>query len=115
MTGKTTRTVANPPRQPLMIFDGTCHFCRRWIERWKQSTNGRVDYQPSQEIAPAFPEVSAADFDRAVQFIETDGRVVSGAEAVFGALRYARGAKWLARCYERVPAFALVTEGAYAV
>ena len=30
------RKVANAPVKPLLIFDGECHFCRQWIERWKQ-------------------------------------------------------------------------------
>src|SRR5437773_2587310 len=38
--------VANPPAKPLLIFDGECGFCRRWIERWQAKTGDRIDYRP---------------------------------------------------------------------
>ena len=28
--------VRDAPPKPLLIFDGDCHFCRRWIERWRE-------------------------------------------------------------------------------
>jgi lipase maturation factor 1 len=107
--------VTNPPAKPLMLFDGDCHFCRRWIERWREITSGAVDYAPFQEAAARFPEIPKENCERAVQFIETDGRVVSGAEAVFRSLQYGRGPKWLARSYDRVPGCAIATETAYSL
>ena len=96
-----------------MIFDGDCHFCRRWIERWRETTAGEVDYEPYQEAAARFPEIPRENFERAVQFIETDGRLTSGAEAVFRSLCYGRGPRWPARCYDGLPGFAAVTDAAY--
>src|SRR5229473_337032 len=75
--------VSNPPSKPLMIWDGDCHFCRRWIERWREMTAGRVDYEPFQTCAPRFPEIPRIEFEKAVQFIETDGRVFRAAEAAY--------------------------------
>ncbi len=98
-----------------MLFDGDCHFCRRWIERWREITAGRVDYVSSQEGGDAYPEISSSEFQSAVQFIETDGRVFDGAEAVFRSLEYSRGGKWLPRAYRNVPAFAASTEAAYSL
>ena len=49
--------VSNPPPEPLMIWDGECHFCRHWIERWREITTGEVEYAPCQEIADRFPEI----------------------------------------------------------
>lgn len=109
------RRVANPPPKPLMIFDGECHFCRRWVERWREATAGRVEYVTSQEAGARFPEISEHDFANAVQFIETDGVVFAGAEAVFRSLGYSRAGNWLAWSYDRVPGFAPVTETAYAI
>ena len=43
--------VSNPPAKPLMIWDGECHFCRRWIERWREITRDNVDYEISQNVA----------------------------------------------------------------
>ena len=97
-----------------MLFDGDCYFCRRWIEHWKEITDGRVDYIASQEGLASFPEIPADECARAVQLIETDGVVYRGAAAVFRSLGYGRGRGWLARAYERIPGFSAVTEAGYA-
>ena len=106
-------SVRDAPPKPLLIFDGNCHFCRRWIERWRELTAGAVEYAPSQEVAGRFPEIPAEAFDRSVQFVETDGTVYSGAEAVFRSLGQKRGRKWMTWSYEHLPGFAAVTEAAY--
>jgi predicted DCC family thiol-disulfide oxidoreductase YuxK len=98
-----------------MLFDGDCHFCRRWIERWRESTGGEVDYATSQDAGANFPEIPPEEFGSSVQLINTDGTVLRGAEAVFRSLAHGHGPKWPARCYERVPAFAGVTEVAYSL
>ncbi|MEP6699122.1 MAG: lipase maturation factor family protein, partial [Verrucomicrobiota bacterium] len=105
--------VSRPPAKPLMIFDGDCHFCRRWIERWRELTAGTVDYEPFQEIADRFPEIPREDFARAVQFIETDGTVFRAAEAVFRSLGQKHSRRRMFWCYEHIPGFATVTETAY--
>lgn len=114
MTRTSRRHVANVPSKPLMIFDGECHFCRRWIERWRVATAGKVDYAPSQDVAAQFPEITPAEFDGAVQLIDADGALFSGAAAVFHSLGYASGGKWLSWCYDHSPAFSRLTEIAYA-
>jgi predicted DCC family thiol-disulfide oxidoreductase YuxK len=98
-----------------MLFDGDCHFCRRWIERWRETTAGAVDYASSQEAGAQFPEISPAEFAAAVQLVEADGTISSGAAAVFRSLGYSRGGGWLPRLYDRVPGVAGVTEFAYAI
>jgi predicted DCC family thiol-disulfide oxidoreductase YuxK len=105
--------VREAPSKPLLIFDGNCHFCRRWIERWRELTAGAVEYAPSQEVAERFPEIPREAFEGAVQFIETDGTVFSAAEAVFRSLGQKRSRRWMIWCYEHVPGFAAITEVAY--
>jgi predicted DCC family thiol-disulfide oxidoreductase YuxK len=105
--------VSAPPAKPLMIWDGDCHFCRRWIERWREITGDKVGYLSFQESAGNFPEIPRTEFERAVQLIETDGQVFGAAEAVCRSLGYSRQHKWLAWCYDRVPGFAPVSETAY--
>src|SRR5687768_16580126 len=108
--------VASPPEKPIMVFDGECHFCRRWIERWRQITGERVDYYPYQDpvIASKFPELPLARFEEAVQLIEPDGTVYSGAEAVFRSLAINPRKRWLLWMYEHVPGFAKVSDPTYA-
>ncbi len=105
--------VEAPPDKPLLIFDGDCGFCRRWIARWKTLTGDRVDYAPSQEAAPRFPEISEEEFRRSVQLVTPDGKVFDGAEAVFRSLAFAPRRGWLLAAYESVPGFAPMTELAY--
>jgi predicted DCC family thiol-disulfide oxidoreductase YuxK len=96
-----------------MIWDGECHFCKRWIERWREITAGEVDYVTYQEAADRFPEIPVEQFKRAVAFIEPDGKSFFAAEAVYRSLRCRSSRKWLAWSYDHVPGFAPVSEIAY--
>jgi predicted DCC family thiol-disulfide oxidoreductase YuxK len=107
--------VSNPPPKPLIIWDGECHFCRRWIERWREITRGDVGYGTSQESAERFPDIPREQFERSVIYIETDGSVFSGAEAVFRSLRGRSSKKWLAWSYDHVPGLAAVSESFYKI
>ncbi|HEV8619172.1 MAG TPA: lipase maturation factor family protein [Candidatus Udaeobacter sp.] len=105
--------VSNSPSKPLLIWDGECHFCRRWIERWREITVGKVEYETYQEAANRFPEIPIEQFKRAVAFIEPDGKAFFAAEAVYRSLRYRSSRRWLAWSYDRVPGVAAVSELAY--
>src|SRR6059058_337476 len=110
---KTHLRVSNPPSKPLMIWDGECHFCRRWIERWREITAGEVDYATYQEAADRFPEIPFEQFQRAVAFIEPDGKTFFAAEAVYRSLACRSSRKWMAWSYDQVPGFAAISEIAY--
>jgi lipase maturation factor 1 len=109
------RRVAAAPVKPLLIFDGDCGFCRRWIARWKSATGDSVDYAPAQEVAARFPEIPQEAFARSVQLVVPEGEVFEGAEAVFRSLAGSRGLGWLLVAYRNVPGFAALTEFAYGV
>jgi len=98
-----------------MVFDGDCNFCALWIRRWQQMTGDAVDYLPAQDprVVEQFPEIPSRQFDAAVQLIEPDGMVYSGAEAVFRALARNPGRQWPLHSYEQSPAFSNITEWAY--
>jgi predicted DCC family thiol-disulfide oxidoreductase YuxK len=96
-----------------MVWDGECHFCKRWIERWREITAGKVDYATYQEAAARFPEVPIDQFKRSVVFIEPAGEAFVAAEAVYRSLRYRSSKKWLAWSYDHVPGFAGISEIAY--
>jgi len=107
--------VATPPPKPLMVYDGDCNFCTHWIRRWQQMTGESVDYLRAQDprVQAQFPEIPREQFDTAVQLIETDGSVYSGAEAVFRALAHNPRRQWPLRIYANSPVFADATEWAY--
>ena len=104
--------VTNPPSKPLVIWDGDCHFCRRWIERWREQTGNRVEYESSQRIAPRFPEIVSAEFERSLVLVLPSGEVYRGAEAAVRSLGFARHA-WLLRIYKDVAAVASISDAAY--
>lgn len=86
--------VSQPPGQLHVLFDGECGFCRFWVERWKTESKEPTRFEASQEGASRYPEIPAAAFDEAVQAVDTDGRVYSGAEAVFRLIRPTRW-RWI--------------------
>src|SRR5436190_20871282 len=105
--------VSNPPAKPLMIWDGECHFCRRWIERWREITRGEVQYAPYQEVAERFPEIPREHFQRSVAYIDQTGRVSFAAEAVYRSLCSRLSGKWLWWSYQHLPLFAAISESGY--
>ncbi len=113
MTACPRLQTSNPPPKPLIIWDGDCHFCRRWIERWQEVTGDKVDYVASQNIDDRFPEIPREQFERSVIFIDPDGRVSCGAEAVFRSLRCRSSRKWLSWSYKHIPGFAAGSESIY--
>ena len=92
----------NRPK-PILIYDGDCGFCRRWIERWRRITGDLVEYAPYQEVAPRFPEISEEEFKSAVQLVEPDGKIYRAAEAVFRSLGVVRSCRWLLWIYSNFP------------
>src|ERR1700726_1320023 len=105
--------VASPPSKPLMIWDGDCHFCRLWIERWREITGGEVEYATYQEAADRFPEIPREQFQKSVVLIDKDGEVFFAAEAVYRSLRCRSSKRWMSWAYDRIPGFAAISEILY--
>jgi len=105
--------VSNPPPRPLLIWDGDCHFCALWIERWHAITGGAVDSARYQDVAKSFPQISIDQFQKSVVLIEPDGKVSFGAAAICRSLYHRRSKRWVAWSYEHVPGFALVSDVGY--
>jgi predicted DCC family thiol-disulfide oxidoreductase YuxK len=101
------------PEKPLLVYDGDCGFCRKWVMRWRRRIGDRLDYAPFQQVAERFPEIPPERFRHAVHLRLADGRWARGAEAVFLSLSHAPGGGALRWMYERVPGFAAVSEGCY--
>jgi predicted DCC family thiol-disulfide oxidoreductase YuxK len=107
---------SDPNRQrPLLIYDGDCAFCIYWVRYWQKVTGDRVAYAPYQEVAAQYPEIPQAAFQRAVQYVAPDGKIASGAEAVFLSLSQADGEGFWLTLYRRLPGFAAITEYVYAL
>ena len=74
-----------------LIYDGEYNLCIRCIGRLKHLTENRVEYLVSKEVFDRFPKISSGDFERSIQWVDTEGKVFEGAEAVFRVLAYAPG------------------------
>ena len=107
-----TAPAASP--RPLLVYDGDCGFCAYWARYWQKLTGDRVEYRPYQEVAPQYPAISQAEFQRAVQFIAPDGHRAAAAEASFLTLSHARGKGFWLALYRRLPGFAPISELVYA-
>jgi predicted DCC family thiol-disulfide oxidoreductase YuxK len=105
--------VSNPPEQPILVIDGDCPFCLRWARRLKRLSG--IGYAAYQHEAWRYAEISRQEFERSVQFIDTVGRVYSGAAAVFRMMDKKRGLGWLFWLYRHCSAFAGMTERIYNV
>jgi len=99
--------------KPLLIFDGDCQFCLRWIMRWQKITQDKIDYQPYQEAASRFPQISEENFKKSVQLIDSDGTVYQGAEAVLRTLAVSPRTAQLLWCYQHIPFVKLISEFVY--
>jgi predicted DCC family thiol-disulfide oxidoreductase YuxK len=99
----------------MMLFDGDCRFCALWIRRWRQDTGDAVDYVPFQDdrVASLYPELPIEQLETAVHFIETDGSVCPGAEAVFRSLATNPSRQWPLHLYQRFPFVARATDCCY--
>ena len=107
--------VASPPPKPLLIFDGDCGFCRRWVARWRRATGEALDFLPFQDESAAkkYPEIPRPDFAGTLHLIFPDGSVHTGADAVFRSLAAGGAQRRLLWCYCKLPLFAGLSEWAY--
>jgi predicted DCC family thiol-disulfide oxidoreductase YuxK len=103
-----------PLLKPLLIWDGDCSFCRYSVDYAKSVTGDAVAYEPYQQAAARFPQIPAAHFRAAAQFVAPDGAISSGAAAIFATLAYAPGWRWLLWLYTHIASFAAITEWGYA-
>lgn len=110
------RLLRETASRPLVLFDGDCGFCRRWVARWQLSTRGRVRFEPGRWWHRWALGLRKADLRRAMQLVEPSGRVSQGAEAVFRMLAWSprRGTRAAARL-GLLPGVLHAARGVYAV
>ena len=111
--------MANNPGErlsrPLLLFDGDCGFCRYWVARWRVQTGGAVDFASAQAEASRFPQIPKEAWPRSVQLVTPEGKIYSGAEAVFRTLAYAPEHRWQLAVYRNLPGARPVCEWAYSL
>ena len=110
------RVASPPPERALVLFDGECRFCQHWAGRWRTAYAGRLDVAASQAARGRFPEIPASAYDGALQLVEPDGAVYSGAYAALRARAAGRGQRGvLLAAYESLPAMPALMEFGYRI
>src|SRR5258705_212642 len=99
--------------RPLLVYDGDCGFCRRWVARWRGWTGDRVEYVPYQDLGGRHPEIRRQDFDTAVHLRDGTGRWTRGAAAALGALQGVPVLGVVAWGFRRIPPLAAASEAFY--
>jgi len=99
--------------RPLLIYDGDCGFCKRWVLRFHSISGAGFEYKPYQEAAADYPEIPESEFTTAAQFIDSNGEHYSGARAMLGALNSGQGLHWPLSLYTSVPLFKMITDVVY--
>jgi predicted DCC family thiol-disulfide oxidoreductase YuxK len=98
-----------------LIYDGDCNFCIRCVERLKIITKGKVECLPFQSSRERFSEILIGDCERSIHWIDINGNVFGGAEAIFRTLACVSEKAWMLWIYKNVPGFALVAESIYQI
>lgn len=105
---------------PIMLYDGDCGFCQRWIDRCQKITGENIQYIPYQFFTANktgklidFPSLSIHDCKKAVQLILPGGERSQAVKAIFLALAQSGKQKWWLWLYKYLPGFKLLAEVAY--
>jgi len=115
MSPESTNKILNSPSKPVVIFDGDCTFCRKWIRDWQSDLKEWVDFIPYQEGASRFKEIPLENFQKAVHLITPEGKVFSGAHAVFQMMAQKPRKKWMLWLYLNLPGMKGISEWCYKV
>lgn len=107
--------------KPLMMYDGSCGFCQRSIEKWQKITGDVIQYIPYQFFdvdersgrLKDFPEISVKDCEQSVQLVLPGGQHSQGAEAVFRVWRASGRRRILFWFYISIPGFKFISEFMY--
>ena len=72
-----------PEEKPILVWDGECGFCRYWVTRWEQISEGKIIFRPYQEVAQQFRDIPLKEFKKASRLITTEGSVHSGPDSAY--------------------------------
>ena len=98
-----------------LIYDGDCSFCFRCVEWLKVITKDRVECLPFQLLHEKFPKILIIDCERSIHWVDMNGNVFKGAEAIFRTLACVPGKAWPLWIYKNIPGFSLVAEYFYQI
>ena len=103
-------------RRSILVYDGHCSFCRRWvarIARMDRSDTFELVARQTDGLTKRFPRLVEGDFDTGMRLITPDDAIHVGADAAYQIvrrLRYLRRIAWL----YHVPGIHWLTRTVYA-
>lgn len=100
---------------PVVIYDGTCDFCRQRVCRWQAEAGDRIGFVSSVEVEKLLPGIQHLRLNESVHLIEPSGCVHRGARAVLRIRKIAAGRSGLLWLYENVPGFRSLAEYVYRI
>lgn len=106
---------AAAPHLPLLLYDGTCPFCRAQARRLRPSGRARLRIEPLQTGVARVPWIDPEDAAAALHVIDVDGRRYVGAAAVVRALRLTRPVLGTLALAYHLPGVRWLAERAYAL
>src|SRR5215468_4911201 len=98
-----------------LVYDGSCAFCRRWVERVRRwDRRRRLELVPYQapDLEARFPQLSRAACRQRMHLVDEHGAVFPGAAAGREVLRRLPGG-WLWALPFRLPGALRVAEPLY--
>lgn len=96
---------------PVLIIDGDCTFCRRWSSRLQKISN--IEIRASQDRGDLLSQVSSEEFQKAVKLVDLDGKVWTGAGAIYRALAENKIGAWLSKAYQKNYFFRILSDYIY--
>ena len=71
------------PKNPIMVWDGECEFCRLCADRFESAGKGEVEFIPFQDLYKKYPKAPKLEYEKSVVFFSKNG-IEAGAAAVYG-------------------------------
>lgn len=100
-------------KKTVVLYDGACNFCEKWVKYMRQLTGNAVTFIPYQEGCKFFPQVTETECVKAVKVIDENHQVYSGMEAVYWLLYQSGKKKWLYKWYSKNKYFRKLSEVIY--
>ena len=99
---------------PLLLYDGTCPFCRAQVRHLRPTGHAGVRVETLQTGIAHVPWIDPDDAATALHLIDRDGRAYVGAAAVVRALRLTRPVLGTLALAYHLPGVRWLAERAYA-